>query len=217
MKIPDSVIDLLSLGKTRGCGSFISNPTNILQVDDLFENFQGEARKQKNPELTIAKIKAFSILTSLHIDECKTNDSRVKDFKKFLKEHQEQMFLQIDKGPNLIFIDKKTYHQKLNNLLDNQFEKLPKYDDTDLKKDLYNYRELLKRTFEGCLPLCKIAYLFPKSSLSDFYGYVKNHKENSPVRGICTSYNSLVANAENFIMTLLAPLNKKCEFSIKNN
>ena len=65
---------------------------------------------------------AFSILTSLDIDECKTDDLRVKKFKIFLKNHPDQMFLQIDKGPNLIFLDKKTYFDKLNDLLDDQFE-----------------------------------------------------------------------------------------------
>ena len=50
---------------------------------------------------------AFSILTSLDIDECKTDDLRVKKFKIFLKNHPDQMFLQIDKDPNLIFLDKK--------------------------------------------------------------------------------------------------------------
>ena len=120
------------------------------------------------------------------------------------------MFLQIDKDPNLIFLDKKTYFDKLNDLLDDQFEKLLNYDGSSLEKDLDSYRKLLKQTFEGCMPSYKITSLHPKSSLSDFYGFVKTHKLNSPLRRICTSYNSLVVNTENYIKTLLEPLSSRC-------
>ena len=42
----------------------------------------------------------------------------------------------------------------------------------------------------------------------------KCHKADEPIRGIVTSYNSLVCNSETFIKKLLEPLVAECEFAV---
>jgi hypothetical protein len=54
----------------------------------------------------------------------------------------------------------------------------------------------------------------PGYSISHFYGQYTVHKENFPIRGIVTSYNSIVCNSETFIKKLLAPKVLKCKLSL---
>ena len=101
-------------------------------------------------------------------------------------------------------------------MLNQNFKKLENYNSVALEIDLQEFRKLLTKTFSGCLPMYKIRSLFPSSSLSSFYGQVKLHKTNEPLRGIATSYDSMVNNAESFLKKLFEPLAKECTFSLKN-
>ena len=73
---------------------------------------------------------------------------------------------------------------------------------------------LINKTFAKSLPRNVILDMHPGYSISDFYGQYKVHKENFPIRGIVTSYNSIVCNSETFIKELLAPIVLECEFSL---
>ena len=42
------------------------------------------------------------------------------------------------------------------------------------------------------------------------------HKQGHPIRGICTGYNSLVTNSENFLKTILKPIVDDCTYAINN-
>ena len=44
----------------------------------------------------------------------------------------------------------------------------------------------------------------------------KCNKENGPIRGIVTSYNSLVCNSEDFLKTLLEPIVAQCKFAVES-
>jgi hypothetical protein len=59
----------------------------------------------------------------------------------------------------------------------------------------------------------KIHSLIPSSSLSCFYGQVKLHKPNEPLRSIAASYDSMVNNAESFLKKIIS---EECTFSLKN-
>jgi hypothetical protein len=85
-----------------------------------------------------------------------------------------------------------------------------------MEHDLQDFRKLLTKTSSGCLPVYKIRSLFPSNSLSSFYGQVKLHKPSEPLRGIATSYDSMVNNAEKFWKKILEPIAKECTFSFKN-
>ena len=113
-------------------------------------------------------------------------------------------------------MQKTDYNAKLEVLLNKNFIKLEGYDRASLKEDLQEYRKLLTKTFSGSLPIYKIRNLFPKYSLSNFYGSPKLHKVGEPLRGLATAYDALVNNAENFLKTILEPISDECSYSVKN-
>ena len=100
--------------------------------------------------------------------------------------------------------------------MNQNFKKVENFKSTTLETILQDFRKLLTKTFSGCLPIWKIRTFYPANSLSSFYGTVKLHKSSEPLRGIATSYDSLVNNAEKYVNKLIKPLLEKCEFSLKN-
>ena len=113
-------------------------------------------------------------------------------------------------------MQKTDYNAKLEVLLNKNFIKLEGYDRASLEEDLQEYRKLLTKTFSGSLPIYKIRSLFPKYSLSNFYGSPKLHKVGEPLRGLATAYHALVHNAENFLKTILKPISDECSYSVRN-
>ena len=88
--IPPEVIDLLSLGKNRGIGSFNDlSSQNFTEMDKLFSVFQREAQKNGINEIDIAGIKSHTVLAGISISNAKTFDPRTKIPKKFLQDHQD--------------------------------------------------------------------------------------------------------------------------------
>ena len=118
IEIPPKVLDLLQLGKNRGVGApFRDDSTNILEIDKLFHTFENIARKNNISELLIAKIKGLSIMSGLDIQSCTTDDSRVTELKNFLKKYPQNILLQVDKSPDLIYVRKLDYIEKIKNFL----------------------------------------------------------------------------------------------------
>ena len=113
-----------------------------------------------------------------------------------MQDHDDILLLKVDKQADLIIMYKTDYNKKLEVLLDKNFTKLEGYDRTFLEGDIQDYRKLLTKTFSGSLPIWKIRSLFPKYSLSTFYGSPKLHKTGVPLRGLATAYDALVSNAE---------------------
>ena len=79
-----------------------------------------------------------------------------------------------------------------------------------------SYVSLLTKTFSGSLPIWKIRSLFPKYSLSNFYGSPKLHKTGEPLRGLATAYDALVSNAEELLKKVLKPISDECSYAVKN-
>ena len=214
--IPPNIIKVLELGQNRGIGSPFKDPTNILEIDKLVTTFQKEARKDNISELTLARMKAHAQLASLDVHDCTIFDQEIQDFRKFINNHKDQIFVSVDKSPDIMFINKIDYFKKVDNFLGDNFEKIEIYDNKNLEKDIESYKNIIKNTFQNSLPKEIIKTMYPPSSISEFFGMVKCHKINEPIRGICTGYNSLVSNSEKFLKTLLQPLVDECEFSINN-
>ena len=209
--IPREIIEILELGKNRGVGSDTDlSPSVFTELDKLFEVFEKEARKNEIKEIDIAGIKANSILNGINIANSKTYDPRIKTLKFFLRDNPELVLLSVDKQADLIFLTKTQYHEKLESLLNQNFKKVDNFKSTTLETILQDFRKLLTKTFSGCLPIWKIRTFFPANSLSSFYGTVKLHKSSEPLRGIATSYDSLVNNAEKYVNKLIKPLLEKC-------
>ena len=97
------------LGKNRGVGSPFSDSTNTLEIDKLFNCFENTARKNNISELLIGRVKALSAHTGLDLQSCNTDDFRVTELKIFLKKHSQNILLQVDKSPDLIYVRKSDY------------------------------------------------------------------------------------------------------------
>ena len=128
VEIPQNILNLLSLGKNRGIGSPFKDNNCILEVDRLFQSFQKVARQQNMSELTLARMKSHATLCGLDIYDCTTNNPDVLELKRFLKANQQIILLEVDKSPDLIFLNKIDYHQKLNDFIGKNFEKIENYD-----------------------------------------------------------------------------------------
>ena len=63
----------------------------------------------------------------------------------------------------------------------------------------------------------KEGYLInPKESLERGYGILKNHKPGIPLRPIVSSINSITVGGEQYLHNLMAPIVKKCKFSLNS-
>ena len=214
--IPEQVFELLQQGKNTGIGSPFSDSSNIIEVDKLFSRFENVARQNDISELLIARIKGHSNLSALDIQACKTNDPRVIELKRFLNNNPENLLLRVDKSPDLIYVRKSDYFEKIREFLGPNFEKTDNYSSAQLEKDLESYRSLISTTFEQSIPQTVLTDMHPPASISDLYGMYKCHKDGEPIRGIVTSYNSIVCNAETYIKTLLEPIAAECAYTVDN-
>ena len=180
----------------------------------MFSSFQDNARKNKIPELLIARIKGLATMAGVDIQTCKTEDPRVHELKSFLKKYPENLLLQVDKSPDLIYVKRADYFEKIQHFLGPNFQKIENYSGNELEKDLKAYRTLLNKTFENSLPKDVLTDVHPPYSISDLYGLYKCHKDDEPIRGIVTSYNSIVCNAEDFLKKILEPIVAECNFAV---
>ena len=63
----------------------------------------------------------------------------------------------------------------------------------------------------------KEGYLIsPRESLKRGYGIPKNHKTGVPLRPIVSSINSITVGGEQYLHNLIAPIVKKCKFSLNS-
>ena len=70
------------------------------------------------------KKKALSAHTGLDLQSCNTDDFRVTESKIFLKKHYQNILLQVDKSPDLIYVRKSDYLEKIKDILGSNFEKI---------------------------------------------------------------------------------------------
>ena len=152
----------------------------------------------------------------LDIESCKTNDSRIVELKKFLNKYPENILLKVDKAPDLIYVPKSDYYEKIEEFLGKNFEKIPNYTSIKFEKDLEKFRLLISKTFKNSVPKDVLTDMHPSYSISDFYGMYKCHKDGEPIRGIVTSYNSIVCNAKNFLKDILEPIASECSYTVES-
>ena len=112
--IPPNVYELLKHGKNLGIGSAFNNSNNILDIDSLFNKFATSARNNAVSEHLIARIKGLSILAGEDINSCRTHDSRITELKQCLKKYPEHILLQVEKSPDLTYVKKSEYFDKIN-------------------------------------------------------------------------------------------------------
>lgn len=73
---------------------------------------------------------------------------------------------------------------------------------------------MVEETIGHCLGQTSGYKVEVKYSISDFYGLVKCHKPEWPIRPIITGYNHMVVGAEDYLRPILEPLLKECSFLV---
>ena len=145
-KIPDEIINFLSLGKNYNIGGFSQGSNNFCEIDKLSNYFEYFARKNNIDEESIIKINSHATFTAFDLEKTQTYDARSGILKKFLRDNPDLCLIEVDKNISVCFIDRKDYHKKLSDLFDKDqnFEAVKKYDH---KKEFENYNQLLTETF----------------------------------------------------------------------
>ena len=98
-------------------------------------------------------------------------------FFRFQKLHSDILLLRADKGPELIFMEKKEYQKRLRDLFDNS--KFERVEDYSIRKDQIEYRKILRETLENCVSKKQFRKLAPKHSIAEVYGNVKLHEKTT--------------------------------------
>ena len=73
---------------------------------------------------------------------------------------------------------------------------------------------MITDTIGHCLGQTNGYLVEPKNSIAQFYGLVKCHKSDWPIRPIITGHNHLVNGAECYLRPLLEPILKNCSYLV---
>ena len=76
--IPEEMKSILKLGKGLAIGGSPRGSNNFLAVEDLFTSFQKYGRENKMSKKMLEEIRAYTILTGLHLERCYTSDPRAQ-------------------------------------------------------------------------------------------------------------------------------------------
>ena len=196
--IPENIIEFLSLGRNHAVGGLSQGSNNYCEVEKLFSNFQDHARKNGINEENIIKIKCDSTYTAMDLEKSQTYDERCGLLKTFLRQNEDICLLNVDKSVSVCFIDRKDYHEKLEEIFskDPNFELIKNFDH---EANFKEYNKLLTETLGNSLNKNTLRSLEAQHSISSAYGLIKLHKPSKKLRPIVTGYNSMVANAHEYI------------------
>ena len=81
--------------------------------------------------------------------------------------------MQVDKSPDLIYVRKSDYIEKIKDFLGSNFEEISQYSVSDLENDAESYRALINKIFKNSLPKKVLTDMHPFHSISDLYGMYK--------------------------------------------
>ena len=133
--------------------------------------------------------------------------------KKFLEANPHINITESDKSKNLNVMPHSDYLKKLDEIFEpSKFKKLKS---NPINKDLTDYRIMANKLKNHLSD--KEGYLIsPRESLKRGYGIPKNHKTGVPLRPIVSSINSITVGGEQYLHNLIAPIVKKCKFSLNS-
>ena len=119
--IPLELQELLELGPTNSKGGYVQHEGSdiFFALNALHTKIKKDAREQNNDEFSIEDLRCSIMRTGRKLSFCNTQDTRVKKFLSFKREHPDILFMQCDKSKNVCVILKKDYIKKLNNLFKN--------------------------------------------------------------------------------------------------
>ena len=106
-KIPDRLKKYQSKEETR--------KNERREIEKKIQINQNEVTILENKfENILLTFRAHTILTGLDLEKCYTSDTRAHKLLHFLKQNPQLTLLNVDKSPSVCFIERKSYHEKLN-------------------------------------------------------------------------------------------------------
>ena len=213
IEIPSEISDLLKHGLANPIGGHMKSSQILSKFEIFFDNWISYAKKNNFDIFTINKVKSLLFLSFDEFKNCTMSNNSRKTLIKFLCDHPENLFLNVDKTKNLAYVRMEDYLTKFDEIFSpDKFQKIKK---NPIQKNLREYRKLIQ-TLAPFLTKSDQFLLTPCENLKTGYGLLKLHKKNAPLRPIVSSLNSICSGAETFLHNLIKPIVKNCKFSIKS-
>lgn len=200
--IPKTVQNLLSLGSKFNVPTTKKDVNVKNLIADTEYILQGVQSEQKN----IKRARVTNIITNyLHknVDNKNPTNEWFRETKEFLKNNDDLVVLNSDKGGTTVIMDHQIYKEKMKTILHSKdFKKLSRDPTESIQKKCNSYIETLKRK----------KYITPKQAKEmktyngvapKIYGNPKLHKEGHPLRPIISGVDSPVNSLSKFMADAL--------------
>lgn len=217
---PKNVEYVLSLGQKHAL-PITREDFPTLKVISEGEDFIQTLDNSEDQE--IARNKLTSIIDN-HLNKITlTNRDRfmldnVKETKKFLARNKDTMILKADKGNTTVAMYRQDYEVRMNDIVGDcsKYELLNKDPTSKFQKQ---NNELVEKLFKE-----KVLSLNEKKRIKTYiatapklYGLPKIHKEDFPLRPICSFINSPSYELCKYVINILKKLTEASEFNVKNS
>lgn len=214
--IPNNVKTLLSLGSKFS----LQISTKDIPVNKLIADVEDILQKTQNTNRDLLRSKIASIITNhIHNNKgAKTYTDRIyNETRSFLKNNENLLVLNSDKGSVTVIIERETYKQKMYEIVNSEsFRTLQKDPTLTLQTKSNNYIKKLQDlnilSAERAKALKSYNSVCPK-----IYGNPKLHKRDCPLRPIVSSINSPTSNISMFMTEVLTQTyDRENEYFIKD-
>ena len=208
----DNVVNMSSVPLTMeqlcvlGYGLSFALPPNSNSILDFltnFSKFEYFNRNTNNPT-DFNTLKGY-LLNSIY-REVKNNyliPRRFKEAINYLQANDEIIICKADKGGKVVVMDRLTYDNKMNDLLQDSVT-YKKLNSNPLKKWQRDFNQQIKSTLKDYPDLIrKFNAYMPR--LPHIYGLPKIHKDNCPLRPIVSTIGSVNYSLSSWIAKLLTP------------
>ncbi|XP_044745169.1 uncharacterized protein LOC123307032 [Coccinella septempunctata] len=200
--LPETVRNILSLG------SKFSIPTTKkdIKVDSLIADLEYVLLGVTEDRRDVLRAQATNTITNFtHGNNNRSSSIQkwYKDAKKFLKDNDDLIVLDSDKGGVTVIMNKSEYERKIQSILDSkEFREVPK-DPTQTIQNKCN---------KFITTLCERGYISDQqakqmktynSTCPRIYGNPKVHKPDNPLRPIISSVNSPTSKLAKFVADIL--------------
>ena len=179
----------------------------------LFTHWLEYAQKSNLSTFKIAEIRALLTLEMQKLKNCNTPNLDSKAIRQFLDHNKNVVFVEIDKSKNLALVDLDDYCHKLIQVFNpEKFEKLSR---NPCEVDITNFYKLINK-MKKFITFDEFRQIKPFHSIKKGHGILKVHKPGMPMRPIINSRFSITSGSEKYILKLIQPLIKKCEYSLNS-
>lgn len=167
--------------------------------------------------------KIVNVVTNFknHNDVKKSNpliNVQYNDTKEFLKENDNLVILNSDKGNVTVILDKDNYNEKINDLLNDEstYKKLENDPTENIQRKT---NAMIRKLYEnGHIDKNQRSKLTRYNSVPPkIYGNPKVHKQGVPLRPVVSCINSPVYNLSKFIDKILNKVTKPLKYNVKNS